>query len=93
MERDFSFMRRGRFLIGGAGVWRTGRYTKGTNNITIRRLNTFKIKAGGTYSWAIKSLEDKTVVSQGTAQADDKGVLTRKGVAIPPKPSRLVVGE
>jgi hypothetical protein len=73
--------------------WRTGRYTKSTNNITLRRLQKFKIKAGQTYSWAVKSLDGKTVIGQGTAQADNKGVLTLKSVKIPSSPSRLVVGK
>jgi len=63
----------------------------GAADVTLRRLQQFKIQAGKTYTWANASLDGKTTLQQGEAVIGNDGLLTIKGFKVLPAGSRLTI--
>ncbi len=72
-------------LSGGSG--------RGATDVTLRRLQRFRVAAGKTYSWEWKPAKQarRAEPANGEVTVGDGGLLTVRGVAIPREGGRLVV--
>ena len=77
------------------GEWRVSlRTTDGstqTVDVTPRRVQSFVITAGTSYSWQNRSVTDDSVVASGTVTADPDGLLTVASLQVTPTGNRLAV--
>ena len=65
-------------------VWRSGRRSASSADITLRRIQSFKVEPGVTYAW---KLGEKS----GDVTADKDGLLTMPSVPMPTTPTKLIV--
>ncbi len=72
-------------------VLNVGRRDKGAKaDITLRRLQKFKVEAGKPYDWEARAPDGGAVLQRGQATAPE-GVLTLKEVSLAAPATRLVV--
>jgi len=65
-------------------VWREGRHAKPAADVTLTRVQKFKVVPGRAYAWRIGDAE-------GEAVAGDDGLITIRACPIPSAPTKLVV--
>ena len=62
-----------------------------TTDITLRRLQRFRIREGVNYTW--RMIRDGNVLQSGPVTCDDKGIITIRGVTVSGNPAVLTIEE
>ena len=72
-------------------IFWSGRGAAVKSDVTLRRLQQFRVGPGRSYSWVNRSRKDEKAVQEGEVTVGDDGLLTIPGVDFHSEPTRLVV--
>ena len=72
-------------------IFWSGRGAPLKSDVTLRRLQRFRVGPGKSYSWANRSMKDEKALQEGQVTVAEDGLLTIPGVAFHNEPTRLVV--
>ncbi|MFQ6131761.1 MAG: sugar-binding protein [Armatimonadota bacterium] len=74
-----------------ATIFWAGKGSSAQGDVSLRRLQNFRVVPGETYAWLNRTLDGTTVLQQGRAVVGEDGVLTIEDVSVANAGSRLVV--